>query len=108
MSLCLSVLAQQKLSSHPAIDEEVAAKAAKDFATPKDPVSLEVILYFRLLVSLVLHDRGCKKEAVPFAEHTVKLSQSQNQRSLDQLAAKAWFHYALAMERVGKLQAIRR
>ncbi len=80
-------------------------RGAKSALTPLLP---EVDCYLHLLVLLHLLDRpGRARRAVECADALAKKILSQNRRSLDHIAARAYYYYMRAYEAAGEIAKIR-
>lgn len=67
----------------------------------------EAIVYLRLLLVLAALDAGKVAEAGEFAKQTTELVQQANRRTMDQIAAKAYFYLARTYELQGRLAELR-
>lgn len=70
-------------------------RGAKSALTPLLP---EVSAYLQLLILLYLLDKKSASKAVDCAENLVAKLVVQNRRTLDHLAARVYYHYAMAHE----------
>ncbi|ORX36849.1 putative 26S proteasome regulatory subunit [Kockovaella imperatae] len=90
--------------------EPPKAVQPKKFSPPTDAsgdLVVEGTVYLRLLLLLKAIDAKHIDEAQQFALDTIELINKANKRSLDQLAAKAYFYLARVYELQGKLSDLR-
>jgi len=84
--------------------DTVDAKNSNSAQTKNLP---EVELYIHLLVLLFLHDTKAYEKGATLSTAVVQQIHVWNRRTLDQLAARAFFYYARFHELTGKLAQIR-
>merc|ERR1711879_598934 len=86
-----------------------AAKAEEPAAAPAAPLPLqpEVEIYLRLVTTIALVDNKLFDEAAACSTDMIKSLQTYNRRTLNPLAARAFFYYSLAHEHCNRLAEIR-
>ncbi|ELR18187.1 proteasome (prosome, macropain) 26S subunit, non ATPase, 32, putative [Acanthamoeba castellanii str. Neff] len=84
-----------------------AAKTEEPAAAAPLPLQPEVEIYLRLVTTIALVDNKLFDEAAACSTDMIKSLQTYNRRTLNPLAARAFFYYSLAHEHCNRLAEIR-
>lgn len=79
----------------------------KELHASKDNITPEVQAFLHLLVLLFVMEHGSDDQALACVNSLYAFIQKQNRRTLDLIAAKVTYYYALLNERAGKLHELR-
>ncbi|KAK6352684.1 26S proteasome non-ATPase regulatory subunit [Orbilia blumenaviensis] len=91
--------------SSSARDDDIAMDVDSDTRSP-DLILPEVDIYLHLAVQVYLLDQGQYEKGAKFSDDLVKRMHGMNRRTLDSLAAKAYFYYSMFNESLPGSEAL--
>ncbi|KAI9685347.1 MAG: 26S proteasome non-ATPase regulatory subunit [Bogoriella megaspora] len=81
------------------MDESPAPEPPKRSKSSKEPIP-EIEVYLSILIQVYLYDNKKYEDGASFSKELVDKIREYNRRTLDSLAAKAYFYYALFVEQL--------
>ncbi|EEQ35322.1 26S proteasome non-ATPase regulatory subunit [Microsporum canis] len=86
-----------------AMEDASDQKSAQAKATSPKETLPEIDVYLSILVQIYLYDEKCTEKGAEFSQKLVEKLRTHNRRTLDCLAARAYFYYSLFFEQLKPL-----